>query len=283
MFSILQWNVLADGLEYRHIPRWGNALKEGTRGSKVMAMVATFNADLICAQEVNQFQNMQDYFATNNHNYDGRFLPKPTGRGSSPDGAAIFWNKSKFTFIDALELKNLNGWNQVCLVVILKSLESGIVLSVASTHLKAISYPKEEKLRVQQALQFTALIENWIKAFSVDLNLFVGDMNSSPSSIQESWMGQVPKKLEEQGFCSCYHSFAWPDVKGVPMNRGDMITFCDGGEEALYDYIFYKTYNNAQVIVEYCEPVFMRKRAKCVADAYPSDHLPIFVKLCVKK
>jgi len=254
--SILQWNVLADGYESSSLP-WKS------RREALFASIISKDAHVVCAQEVNHFDEMLKYFQ--NHGYAGKFLQKPSGPAN--DGAAVFW-KQKFRFVDCLELKGLNGWNQVCLCVLLELTTPTTTrrIAVASTHLKAYQNTEAENLRVNQAVTFVTLMEDWIEKTrsndSVDLKLFVGDMNSTTS-------GLVLDALEKLEYTSSYHCFRWPNTN----HPSKMVSFCMGGEKALYDYVFFKS---SSVTVKYCEELQSSSSNKRID--FPSDHLPLFVE-----
>jgi len=270
--SILQFNVVSAGLENRGLEPWGDVFVPGSRGNCIAQLILSKDADIVCLQELNRFEELSKFLS--NYNYEGRLLLKmhPVAEGIDKDGAAIFWKASKFVCSDILKLEGLENWNQICLCCLL---ENGTrKIAVASTHLKAYQTRAQEKVRCEQANKFTELYEKWLQQHekSPDLTLFVGDLNSTPDKT-EKWKGAALTILEKKGYKSSWHVLNSKELKDT-----DVATFSTGKSEVgLYDHIFFKTGLTNNVSVKYCDGPQEWTSKRKTSSGNSSDHLPLFV------
>lgn len=158
--TILQWNVLADGLaqhgEFTRVDE--QHLQWEHRAPLILRELALANADIICLQEVNHFDDwLQPELAK--HGYVGSFWPKAHSPcrdyGYPPDGCALFYREEAFQplldtpkgFVFPAATPQAQPGSQGVLLVHLRQRESGRVLVVACTHLKAKAGEANELLR----------------------------------------------------------------------------------------------------------------------------------------
>jgi len=281
--SILQWNVLAAGLEVSSMPLWGNINHKGSRSNQIASKILQLQPDIICLQELNHFDTLLEYLSS--YQYTGQTLLKchPSVAHILCDGVGIFWSTKKYKLISSLPIKEPDRWNQVCLVLLLEIIDTGKTIMLASTHLKAIQRDYLEQLRCQQVIYFTDTINQWLSSLKCpepDLFCYVGDMNSTPEDPfkanwkKKSWKGNAIKEFEMRGYKSAWHVYeAKKNNKEDDKVCADIVTFRTHGEVALYDYIMFK--GNASV-VDASGP----RPWSDTTESYhnnPSDHLHLFV------
>lgn len=269
-FSVFQWNLLAEGLEYGH-PKWGFPKSATSRSNSCLTRLLESGADFICLQEVTQkmFVDVQSFLKP----YKGDHLMKTYGAGASPDGVALFWRDEEYELVDKQPLSRVNMWNQVCLCILLKHRKTGVCFGIAGTHLKAYQTPAEEKTRSKQATTFVTMFQEWLNSRAA-VSLFIGDLNSSLTETPDriGWEGQALQALEAEGYVNSYLAFPWTDG----LNPNHFITFCDKGEKELYDYIFFKKHRPSDLFVTFAQPLPDFNTSQPIGG--DSDHLPVFCK-----
>ncbi|RHZ79076.1 hypothetical protein Glove_152g102 [Diversispora epigaea] len=120
-FTLLCYNILCEKYAttqlYGYTPSW--ALAWDYRKELIVGEVLSYNADIVCLQEVDTAQ-YEDYFKDAYHkhgDYDSVYWPKSRAKTMSDwekksvDGCATFFKASKFKLID----KHLIEFNQVAL------------------------------------------------------------------------------------------------------------------------------------------------------------------------
>jgi len=272
---------LAAGLEEYSIPKWGNINVPGCRSHQIATKIIQYQPDIICLQELNHFEDLNQFLSA--YNYTGLNLlkPEPSAPHIRCDGVGIFWSNLKFKLNSTTSIKERARWNQVCLALLLESLETKKTIMVATTHLKATQRVELETIRCQQVIHFTDTVEHWLTATlkcEPDLRCFVGDLNSTPedptSSQKKEWKGAAIKEFEKRGYKSGWHVYeAKRNNKADDLVCADSVTFRVGGEVALYDYFMFKG-NCSVVSAKGPQPW------SCPALSYlhnPSDHLPLLV------
>jgi len=95
-FVVLSYNILADYLAndhwrslYFHIPR--NMLSWGWRKSKLVFELSLWSADIMCLQEVDKFQDLEEEMK--HRGYSAIWKMRT---GNAVDGCAIFWRSNRF-------------------------------------------------------------------------------------------------------------------------------------------------------------------------------------------
>lgn len=169
-FSVLQWNTLADGLaqhgEFIEAPP--QALCWSSRSSLLLQELQQANADIVCLQEVNRFD---DFFEPqlSQMEYQGLFLPKAASPcqqyGFPPDGCAIFFKRDRFKLMQqpkglCFQDGSQSPCNQGLLSATLVDRVSGRTLLLVCTHFKAKEGQANELIRehqAQQLLEFVSL------------------------------------------------------------------------------------------------------------------------------
>ncbi|KAM6971795.1 nocturnin [Aplochiton taeniatus] len=149
-FRVMQWNILAQALgegmdSFVRCPI--DALSWAERKYLLLEEILTYRPHILCLQEVDHYYDtFQPILA--GLGYHGNFCPKPWSLcldvegNNGPDGCAIFFDQSRFSFQDSVSVclsAMLMPTNQVAVVTTLRCLATGQPLYVATTHLKARS------------------------------------------------------------------------------------------------------------------------------------------------
>jgi len=278
--SILQWNVLAAGLEGRSIPKWGNINVPESRSHQIATKIIQYQPDIICLQELNHFEDLNQFLSA--YNYTGLNLlkPEPSAPHIRCDGVGIFWSNLKFKLNSTTSIKEPARWNQVCLALLLESLETKKTIMIATTHLKATQREELEAIRCQQVIHFTDTVEHWLTTLKCEPHFlcFAGDLNSTPEDptghFQKEWKGAAIKEFEKRGYKSGWHVYeAKRNFKADDSVCADVVTFRVRGEVALYDYIMFKGKGS---VVSATGPQPWSYPALTTTN-HPSDHLPLYV------
>mmetsp|Transcript_47216 Transcript_47216/g.75646 ORF Transcript_47216/g.75646 Transcript_47216/m.75646 type:complete len:451 (-) Transcript_47216:722-2074(-) len=198
-FSMLQFNILADGLsgvfntgrtEFDKSP--SGSLPFKYRGFRIVEEIVNAAPDIVTLEEVDAFEFVSHYLSP--FGYSGCHQAKPhspcisIGRQNNiklpPDGVAVFYKRDKFQIVDdhvyrltdrnvamLVHFRMLNGKN---------SNGDAIEFLVGVTHLKASKDSKGEGIRLKQ---LQTLLSSWKKIRSElgGIDLFIGcDFNSPP-------------------------------------------------------------------------------------------------------
>ncbi|KAG2449617.1 hypothetical protein HYH02_005150 [Chlamydomonas schloesseri] len=163
-FKVLQWNVLADGLAQngdfcRVHP---DHLEWEYRKPLLLQEIMEANADIICLQELNHFEDLAQVLKE--LGYEGAFREKHASPALKyeypPDGMAVFYRSGRFTCsAGAVEGRSFQDdctgreQSQGYLQILLHDLVVGRDLLVVTTHLKAKDGAECEDMRYQQAKQ----------------------------------------------------------------------------------------------------------------------------------
>jgi len=119
--------------------------------------------DIIAIEEIDHYHNFFQPILSKFFGYDSFFIPKPsspsTKLGWYSDGCAIFYKKDMFELVSKKE-GIYNVGTQVYLILTLRHKESGQVLVVAATHLKAKNDEMNEKIRTAQAIQLYEMVSH---------------------------------------------------------------------------------------------------------------------------
>lgn len=287
-FSVLQFNVLAQGLsfgpttqspfeptqklqEYKSKNSYGGftsvanpelCLDFELRQWRLLQAMLDANCDIMAVEEIDRFYGfflpMLQKFG-----YEGLFVPKVHAPGVKlgwySDGCAIFYRSSAFT-LQGLDRHQFDVGNQVCLVARLCHRGTGKVLRIVSTHLKAQQKQECEIMRRQQVDQLLQLLEQDRKDPELS-TIVAGDFNTSPSS-------ESVKKVQ-QSLRSAY-DLTDPKLVTTWKTRGSAT------KKEIIDYLFYSAdlKCSATLSIPYSE----MEEQQLPSLRYPSDHLLIAAK-----
>lgn len=162
-FKVLQWNILADGLaqhgDFCKVPP--GCLEWEYRKPLLLQEIFEANADIICLQELNHFEDLRK--ALKELGYDGAFREKRASPALKyeypPDGMAVFYRRDRFACdengIEGRSFQDDSGreQSQGYLQILLHDTAAGRPLLVVTTHLKAKDGAECEGMRLQQAQQ----------------------------------------------------------------------------------------------------------------------------------
>uniref|UniRef100_A0A1J3JBG8 Carbon catabolite repressor protein 4-like protein 6 n=1 Tax=Noccaea caerulescens TaxID=107243 RepID=A0A1J3JBG8_NOCCA len=125
-FVVLSYNILADYLAndhwrnlYFHIPR--NMLSWGWRKSKIVFELGLWSADIMCLQEVDKFQDLEEDLKL--RGYSGIWKMRT---GNAVDGCAIFWRSNRFKLVheESIQFNQLGLRDNVAQICVLETLLS---------------------------------------------------------------------------------------------------------------------------------------------------------------
>uniref|UniRef100_A0A3B3SSU5 Nocturnin n=1 Tax=Paramormyrops kingsleyae TaxID=1676925 RepID=A0A3B3SSU5_9TELE len=185
-FRVMQWNILAQALgegtdSFIQCPL--DALNWAERKYLILEEILTYRPDIVCLQEVDHyFDTFRPIFCS--LGYHGTFQPKPRSPclqvegNNGPDGCALFFRKERFQLVDAFSLRLVAmrvKTNQVAIVQKLRCRDSGQLLCVAVTHLKARSGC--ERLRSAQGSHLLHHLRRFTQGTRIPL-LVCGDFNT---------------------------------------------------------------------------------------------------------
>ncbi|XP_077574856.1 nocturnin isoform X1 [Stigmatopora nigra] len=196
---VMQWNILAQALgegldSFVQCPP--EALSWSRRKYLILDEILTYRPHVLCLQEVDHyFDTLQPVLAR--LGYSGKFCPKPWSPcldvegNNGPDGCALFFDESRFEFLDCVSLRlsaMMIPTNQVALVMILCCRSTRRHVCVAVTHLKARS--GWEWLRSAQGSDLLRQIQNVVQKHAVRTStgcdipipmIICGDFNAVPN------------------------------------------------------------------------------------------------------
>ncbi|XP_062019335.1 carbon catabolite repressor protein 4 homolog 6 isoform X1 [Rosa rugosa] len=123
-FIVLSYNILADYLAnghrsklYYHIPR--HMMDWQWRNKNLIFELGLWSADIMCLQEVDRFQELQDELRP--RGYSGIWKMRT---GNPVDGCAVFWRSSRFKLLheECIEFNKLGLRDNVAQICVLESL-----------------------------------------------------------------------------------------------------------------------------------------------------------------
>jgi len=293
IFSVLQFNILAQGLsfgpntqspftptqklqEHKAKNSYGGfssvahpevCLDFELRQWRLLQAILDADTDIVALEEMDRFHGfflpMLQKFG-----YNGIFLPKVHSPGVKlgwySDGCAIFYKTNAFALQGNPQQHAYRAGNQVCLVMCLEHLLTNQIVTVAATHLKAQQKDACEATRKKQVDQ---LLRDILPTEGPTLVL--GDFNTEPSSASV-------KQLMSSSFASVYDLTNDPNLVTTWKTRGSDTV------RRVIDYIFYKKEKSnskqmkctATLSIPYDE----MKQEQLPSLRYPSDHILIGAK-----
>ena len=179
-FSVLQWNVLADGLSDAFPLVQPALLTWDFRRTLFIDEIMREQPDVVCLQECDHFH---DFFLPEmqKHGYTGVFKAKVNG----VDGCAIFYKTDRFE-ATAVHLEDYRSYDvvespdmrQVMAIVVLQVKATGGVVCVGTTHLKAKA--EHEPVRVLQATVMLDILKRMRECHPSIPIVIAGDFNAEP-------------------------------------------------------------------------------------------------------
>lgn len=301
-FSVLQFNILAQGLsfgpntqspfsptqklqEYKAKNSYGGfssvahpevCLDFELRQWRLLQAILDADTDIVALEEIDRYHGfflpMLQKFG-----YEGLFLPKVHSPGVKlgwySDGCAILYKTSAFSLKGQQRHAYRDG-NQVCLVARLQHLHTNQVVTVAATHLKAQQKEACEAMRKQQVDQ---LLNELLPSATADTDgpiLVLGDFNTEPSS-------SSVKQMQDSSFASVYDLKDDPNLVTTWKTRGNDTV------RRTIDYIFYtnsndgdksSSTNKVKCTATLSIPFEEMKKEQLPSLRYPSDHILIGAK-----
>jgi nocturnin len=323
-FSVLQFNSLAQGLSssdkvptpftksakeceeasskfiyggFTSLPHPEITLDFNMRKWRVVEVLLEKMTDVIAMEEVDHFhgffQPLLDKIG-----YDGLFVPKPCSPcvpfGWYSDGCALFWKREVLELVRQESCSYKSG-NQVYTIATMKHLETGCIMVLAVTHLKAGKGLEMEKIRMGQVKELRNHIDRIVELASKESGVktrnipvvIMGDFNSDPTEEQSCIWGIgscTTQKNVNGGDSDSYFASAYPiDPKEMSYFttwkiRGDKI------QKRVIDYIFYKDVKGIE-----CSHILSIPNQEELEESrlpglkYPSDHLAIGARFQLTK
>ena len=243
--------------------------------------------DVFCLQEVDEFENEWKEFIENELNM-GVFYKRRTQKSNDKkDGSLVCWNKEKFELLDTLgvefnevtktldlDIKEVEGFEEeekreyerdcVAACVMLLHKASNVPITCVSTHL--YWDPAKAFVKLKQAEYLREEIERWSQTKG---NILIGgDFNSLATS-------DVYKSMIENDYVSLMRD---DETRREPEYTNVTPSFTE-----TIDYIFSSK--------NWIEKVTHRGKVKnrdllfdgCPCEGEPSDHLPIYCDIELKK
>ena len=194
-FKVLQWNILAEGLDgpedFPQSPP--ESLIYSTRFDRIMDVINLHAPDILCVQELNYPGNFAMQLTTLAMIHCAK-LDSPCLPHHPPDGCGLFVSRDRFDILDvtthyyaSAASPDADTWdsplaNQCAILAKLRDKRSGKTALVATTHLKAKAGEVERAARLSQTRQLLALVS--AKAMHAGERIPVilcGDFNSDPN------------------------------------------------------------------------------------------------------
>lgn len=269
-FTLLQWNVLADGLAHGSFLRAPKeSLAWGSRSERILSGIERSGLgalpDVLCLQEVDHYT---EFFEPRLSalGYAGTYVPKEPGR----DGLCLLHRAERFSAERTQTVRYRDPASgaeqtQLGLLARLTPRAGGPTLCVATTHLKA--KPGFEERRGAQVAQLLA-------ALDPDTPLVVaGDFNDVPGSPAHQVAAESPLGLRS----------AYATLNGGPEPAWTTWKVRAAGEvQRTIDYVWYSVAHLTPIghlAIPTNEAV---AKARLPSWQYPSDHLKLVVRFSVR-
>jgi mRNA deadenylase, exonuclease subunit and related nucleases len=325
-FSVLQFNTLAQGLSssdkvptpfiksakvceeassskfvyggFTSLPHPEITLDFDLRKWRIIEVLLENLTDVIAMEEVDRFhgffQPLLDIMG-----YDGIFVPKPSSPcipiGWYSDGCALFWKRGVLELMRQESHSYENG-NQVYTIATMKHLETGCVMVLAVTHLKAGKGQEMEKIRLIQIKELRKHIDRMVAVASKENSvqtsnipvIIMGDFNSDPTENESCIWGIVSSSAKKNvnGSSGDHSNF----TSVYPIDQKEMSYFTtwkirgDKIQKRVIDYIFFNSASGIE-----CSHILSIPKQDQLEESrlpglkYPSDHLAIGAKFQLRK
>lgn len=255
------------------------ALDWENRQLRVLEELVQYSPHIICLQEVDKFQFVQENLGR--LGYKGMFFPKPDSPcldfeyNTGPDGCAMFYLEEKLQLLsqDSVVLQqNGHPTNQVSIICSFSHRDANYSspnFTVAVTHLKAKSAYHE--LRLRQGSYLLNYLENKIGSTPI---IVCGDFNADPKEPIYSAFKASPLQLT-----SCYTSLSesklepkyttWK-IRGSPTGN---VENCK-----TIDYIWHSKHFRVKAVLDIPKDEDLGEN-KLPSWSFPSDHLSLVCDL----
>mmetsp|Transcript_35142 Transcript_35142/g.76938 ORF Transcript_35142/g.76938 Transcript_35142/m.76938 type:complete len:518 (+) Transcript_35142:187-1740(+) len=245
--------------------------------------------DLVALEEVDRFAGFFEPTLAL-FGYRGIFSAKPRAPGIDlgwySDGCALFWRTETFDLVDKRR-GSYNVGTQVYLLATLKHKESGRVVVVAVTHLKASKSKENERIRTQQAMELVDVLAAKASEVATSIGLserdipiiIMGDFNSEPTG--EGYTRTAVKSVIER-----HHSSSPRLASAYPLDL-PFSTWKTRGKDSVKRVIDYIFHNDKDARAFECTDILGLPDEKDMEShglpgfRYPSDHLALAARFRV--
>lgn len=253
------------------------ALAWNNRKLHILEELLTYNATILCLEEVDCFDYLQQNLA--DAGYSGIFLPKPdspclySAHCVGPDGCALFWRSDEVTqiFQKGIVLHDDDGQetNQVALLCRFTLKELKKEFYVVVTHLK--SKTPFWQLRHEQG----KYLEKVLSEVTVDFPVIIcGDFNAEPN---EKVYQVFRESIMDLGSAYCHlnpqeeePSFTTWKIRGGTHGKNKEVAHC-------IDYIWYSRSELRPISLLKFPSEDEIGKDRLPSLSYPSDHLSLVV------
>ncbi len=182
-FTVLQWNILClqfcDQYSFPKVDK--KYLEWDYRKKRFLELFNRKFSDLICLEEVDEFELFQGIIKSINPSY--QYLYERKNKGSQ--GIALFYNPAKFKLINYKRVDFANT-NQFFLIAFLKNIPTNKNIALIITHLK--SKKENEVVRIKEMKQMliyltsTSFFQDYKSKYNCKGIVITGDFNTDPDS-----------------------------------------------------------------------------------------------------
>ncbi|XP_067661132.1 nocturnin-like [Haliotis asinina] len=281
---IFQWNILAQALSQgddNFVLCPPEALDWDNRHLHILEELLTYNASVLCLQEVDKFSFLEGKLKS--EGYKGVFFPKPYSPcldceiSYGPDGCAVFWKTDELDLIkqENIVLQNLMGYetNQVSIICKFQTKNYSKQFYVAVTHLKAKSGFSD--VRYEQGHFLNSILES----MTIDAPVIVcGDFNAE----QTEKVYEVFKN-SKMGLASSYAQLSG-DGSEIPFTTWKV----RGGNNVMrelsrtIDYVWFTPEKLGLKSVLMMPTIHEIGENRLPSHTYPSDHLSLVCDFVLK-
>ncbi|CAI0414928.1 unnamed protein product, partial [Linum tenue] len=211
-FIVLSYNILADYLAvnhksklYFHIPQ--HMLAWQWRKRSIVFELGLWKADIMCFQEVDRFQELEDELKGSG--YNGIYQMRT---GSATDGCAIFWRESKFNLVheESIVFNKFGLRDNVAQICVLEAISQSLnsnasTLSASSAgsnkvvvcNIHVLYNPRRGEIKIGQVRKLLEKAHAVSKLWNDAPVVLCGDFNCTPKSPLYNFISQQKLDLSE--------------------------------------------------------------------------------------
>ncbi|OMJ65975.1 hypothetical protein SteCoe_37343 [Stentor coeruleus] len=286
-FSVLTYNILANSYSsyMNHCPK--KYLNFDYRSSLIFKQIQDINADFVCLQEVDKYENYFKPFLKK-HGYKSHWKKRPSSW--SPDGSLIAWKEDIWELVEIKEIdfneESMNRRNSayrknnIGIIIVFKHKEtnSGIIIGTAHFYWD----PDLEYVKFFQGTVFKTIGFTIKSKYSLPI-ILCGDFNCMPESKTIKYLTNqeielnpgveidneilsIPKPQEFvlKSAYACYNQEGYPKFTNYTPDFKECI-----------DYIMYSEGVNVEELGKVLDLEDLRGVCGLPNEKYPSDHLPL--------